>query len=439
MNERDRQARAFGSPAGHQPGRAAARAGRGRLARRRLGLLLLRHARRAGLRRSSARSACRPPSPGRGWRWRSALGLAVAAATWFGFAALDRASRPRAARFGALEGEADLAPVLRRADAHPDAPPRRPIFAGSDLGTPLDLIDPLPADWTEPRIRPPPCRADEYAEFEAIRAAISPEPSPAPRARSPPSLRRCESIRPQRSGRRRARRAGADARRDDGPAGNRPRAQVARAGRCRSERHRAQARDPPDRRHAARGGRRVAGADRRPPVIAAHRRARSAILHRQRLDRQRHALAADRPRGDDDVGDEMAGQGEFGCADRLGQRIGARRLGRLRRRSGAARRQRWRWPTPRYARCGDRAAGRRRRAARAAAGSGRRASGAPRSGRRYRPSTRDTVRRRGSRPLRRSSTKRGSRTASRPKRVGATLRARRYFSMTGSSCISVPC
>ena len=28
-------------------------------------------------------------------------------------------------------------PVLRRADAHPDAPPRRPVFANSDLGTPF--------------------------------------------------------------------------------------------------------------------------------------------------------------------------------------------------------------------------------------------------------------------------------------------------------------
>lgn len=29
------------------------------------------------------------------------------------------------------------APVLRRADAHPDAPPRRPVFANRDLGTPF--------------------------------------------------------------------------------------------------------------------------------------------------------------------------------------------------------------------------------------------------------------------------------------------------------------
>lgn len=33
------------------------------------------------------------------------------------------------------------APKIRRADAHPDAPARRPLFAGSDLGEPLDEIE----------------------------------------------------------------------------------------------------------------------------------------------------------------------------------------------------------------------------------------------------------------------------------------------------------
>lgn len=32
-------------------------------------------------------------------------------------------------------------PRLRRADAHPDAPPRRPIFAHDDLGAPLDPVE----------------------------------------------------------------------------------------------------------------------------------------------------------------------------------------------------------------------------------------------------------------------------------------------------------
>lgn len=38
---------------------------------------------------------------------------------------------------------------LRRADAHPDAPPRRPIFATDDLGTPLDLVT-VASDEDEP-------------------------------------------------------------------------------------------------------------------------------------------------------------------------------------------------------------------------------------------------------------------------------------------------
>jgi hypothetical protein len=37
----------------------------------------------------------------------------------------------------------DAAPILRRADAHPDAPARRPLFASRDLGTPfLDVTAP---------------------------------------------------------------------------------------------------------------------------------------------------------------------------------------------------------------------------------------------------------------------------------------------------------
>ncbi|TPG18604.1 hypothetical protein EAH87_10965 [Sphingomonas koreensis] len=43
-------------------------------------------------------------------------------------------------------GDGDSVPVLRRADSHPDAPARRPVFAGRDLGTPLlDVAVPEPA------------------------------------------------------------------------------------------------------------------------------------------------------------------------------------------------------------------------------------------------------------------------------------------------------
>lgn len=39
------------------------------------------------------------------------------------------------------DGDGEAAPVIRRADAHPDAPPRRPLRAHADLGAPLPLED----------------------------------------------------------------------------------------------------------------------------------------------------------------------------------------------------------------------------------------------------------------------------------------------------------
>ncbi|MEM8695545.1 MAG: hypothetical protein AAGE05_05935 [Pseudomonadota bacterium] len=47
-------------------------------------------------------------------------------------------------------GETVRTPMLRRADAHPDAPYRRPIMAEDDLGTPLDLVDVQPAEPETP-------------------------------------------------------------------------------------------------------------------------------------------------------------------------------------------------------------------------------------------------------------------------------------------------
>lgn len=60
-------------------------------------------------------------------------GLVAGGATWFGLF-LVFGARTMLVRRGAA---ADGVPVLRRADAHPDAPPRRPVFANSDLGTPF--------------------------------------------------------------------------------------------------------------------------------------------------------------------------------------------------------------------------------------------------------------------------------------------------------------
>jgi len=64
---------------------------------------------------------------------------------------LNRKPRRKARPFAshAVVDDED-APALRRADSHPDAPPRRPIFAGSDLGTPFQdvkaTVDPIDAD-----------------------------------------------------------------------------------------------------------------------------------------------------------------------------------------------------------------------------------------------------------------------------------------------------
>ena len=76
-----------------------------------------------------------------------ARGAAVAAAALLSFAsvflllrALDRTpSRPRREAPAAIDPEA---PRVRRADAHPDAPSRRPLLAGRELSEPIDSFEP---------------------------------------------------------------------------------------------------------------------------------------------------------------------------------------------------------------------------------------------------------------------------------------------------------
>ncbi|MEH3100918.1 hypothetical protein [Sphingomonas adhaesiva] len=58
-------------------------------------------------------------------------------------------------------GAAHDIPMIRRADAHPDAPPRRPIRASEDLGQPLPIVEAPVADAPEPPLpwmSPPPER-----------------------------------------------------------------------------------------------------------------------------------------------------------------------------------------------------------------------------------------------------------------------------------------
>jgi len=61
------------------------------------------------------------------------VALAVGGVSWFGLFLLIGT---RIVAIGRNDRE-DGVPILRRADAHPDAPPRRPVFAHRDLGTPF--------------------------------------------------------------------------------------------------------------------------------------------------------------------------------------------------------------------------------------------------------------------------------------------------------------
>lgn len=61
------------------------------------------------------------------------VALIVGSVSWFGLFLLIGT---RAVAIGRNARE-DGVPILRRADAHPDAPPRRPVFANRDLGTPF--------------------------------------------------------------------------------------------------------------------------------------------------------------------------------------------------------------------------------------------------------------------------------------------------------------
>lgn len=78
---------------------------------------------------------------------------------------------------------ADTAPVLRRADAHPDAPSRRPLFASRDLGTPfLDVKAPThtvidrPAD--ELPAASPPVERPLPRDLDQPLAAFDPQAMP---------------------------------------------------------------------------------------------------------------------------------------------------------------------------------------------------------------------------------------------------------------------
>ncbi|TGX54100.1 hypothetical protein E5A73_08230 [Sphingomonas gei] len=122
----------------------------------------------------------------------------VASCSWFGLSILLGA---RSVSWGADEPDTfgDVAtPVLRRADAHPDAPPRPPLLATRDLGRPFleprAATKPKPAaielpaaTLAEPVEQPLPKDLDQpLSAFDP--AAVPEVPIPAPV--TPPPLRR---------------------------------------------------------------------------------------------------------------------------------------------------------------------------------------------------------------------------------------------------------
>lgn len=84
-----------------------------------------------------------PPTAGVRGAFALVAALVIGILTWGLFRLIDRPAAPAPVPLALTQ---DAAPVLRRADAHPDAPARRPIFAGSDLGTPFDMLEPGP-EW----------------------------------------------------------------------------------------------------------------------------------------------------------------------------------------------------------------------------------------------------------------------------------------------------
>jgi hypothetical protein len=97
--------------------------------------------------------------------------LVAYAFVWSLMRALD--SLGRRTRPALVPDEEPQAPRLRRADAHPDAPSRRPIFAGRDLGEPYHEEEPLELETA---------LAAEPEAFEA------PEPQPEPEPLFEPEL-----------------------------------------------------------------------------------------------------------------------------------------------------------------------------------------------------------------------------------------------------------
>jgi hypothetical protein len=113
-------------------------------------------------------SAAEPPL---GFTARAGLALGagglVAVFTWFGLFLLLGSRTIGVGKAETAEVEAAPVPVLRRADAHPDAPARAPLLATRDLGTPFLEVT-------------APAKAEDKAK--AVEPLFAPEPAAAARA-----------------------------------------------------------------------------------------------------------------------------------------------------------------------------------------------------------------------------------------------------------------
>jgi hypothetical protein len=107
---------------------------------------------------------------------------AIGGVLWFGLLLLI-GTRSVVLNRGAAAGDT---PVVRRADAHPDAPPRRPVFANRDLGTPFLDIRAEPGLTGE---RPIPVDLDTpLAQYLHPLDKPLPAPPPQPLPVAPPAV-----------------------------------------------------------------------------------------------------------------------------------------------------------------------------------------------------------------------------------------------------------
>jgi hypothetical protein len=106
----------------------------------------------------------------------AAIALFVFALVWALMGLLERVPARRTGAVSKAVDEVD-APRLRRADAHPDAPSRRPLVAGRDLGEPIDSLP-------EPVLSPEEARP--LPSFLVAEPEPEPEPQPEPAAEPAP-------------------------------------------------------------------------------------------------------------------------------------------------------------------------------------------------------------------------------------------------------------